>query len=279
MQPEFDVLNEETTQLQGENLEQINDDQAQTSTDDQLVDPISDPIEDDEKRDLIHFRRSHFYAALLPLTFIVGLATGYLFWGRSTRAPLASATNRPTQAAAVAPASGERTRLDVSLDDDPRLGPEDAPITIIEFSDFNCSFCRRWHEETYQALLETYPGQILFVYRDFPVVGGYVAAQAANCAVEQDAFWEYHDALFSNGSADDGVDFGAIATQLGLDAEALVACIESGRYTAEVEADFREGADLGVSGTPTFFINGIPLVGAQPLLAFTEIIDGELASR
>jgi protein-disulfide isomerase len=219
--------------------------------------------------DVLRFRRSHVYAALLPLTFVVGLATGFLFWGRETQSPPAPVP----AAAAQAP-----TRLEVSVDDDPSLGPADAPITIVEFSDFNCPYCGKWHVETFQPLLAAYPGQIRFVYRDFPITSAesLVAAQAAHCADDQDAYWAFHDALLS-GELDLGRQaYEEYATRLGLNVEALLACIDSEKYRDEVEADARYAASLGASGTPTFFINGLPLVGAQPLAQFQAIIDKEL---
>jgi protein-disulfide isomerase len=219
--------------------------------------------------DELRFRRSYVYAALLPLTFVVGLATGFLFWGRETQSPPA-----PVPAdAAQAP-----TRLEVSVDDDPSLGPADAPITIVEFSDFNCPYCEKWHVETFQPLLAAYPDQIRFVYRDFPITSAesLVAAQAAQCAGDQDAFWAFHDALLSGGLDLGRQAYEEYATRLGLNVESLLACIDSETYRPEVEADARYAAGLGATGTPTFFINGMPLVGAQPLAQFQAVIDKEL---
>jgi protein-disulfide isomerase len=119
-----------------------------------------------------------------------------------------------------------------------------------------------------------------FVYRDFPITSeeSLAAAQAANCAGEQDAYWQFHDSLLSGG-LDLGRDaYTQYATRLGLNVEALLACLDSGKYNDEVEADARYAAGLGVSGTPTFFINGLPLVGAQPLSAFQSVIESELNS-
>jgi protein-disulfide isomerase len=216
----------------------------------------------------MRFRRSHVYAALIPLAFVVGLAVGFLFWGR-TPAPAppvaADATRAPT-------------RLEVSLDDDPSLGPADAPITIVEFSDFNCPYCKKWHSEIFPQLMAAYKDQIHFVYRDFPITSAesLAAAQAADCAGEQNAYWPFHDSLLTGG-LDLGRDaYTQYATRLGLDVEALLACLDSGKYRDEVEADARYAAGLGVSGTPTFFINGLPLVGAQPLSEFQAVIESEL---
>lgn len=167
-------------------------------------------------------------------------------------------------------------RIEVSTDDDPKLGPINAPIIIVEFGDYKCPYCRKFHEDTFQQLLDTYPDQILFVYRDFPVVGGFDAAQASECADEQDAFWDYHDLLFSGGLDLGEEGYRQYAEKLGLDADALMECLHEGRYASEVEDDARNAASLGVNAIPTFFINGIPLTGAQPLGSFTKIIDREL---
>ena len=220
----------------------------------------------------IYIRREVIFPVAIAVAFAVGLGGGYLIWGTSKAASEA----QPTDTGVSRPAG----RIEISLDDDPRLGPDDAPITIVEFSDFNCPFCRAWHQQTFPGLLETFPDQILFVYKDFPVVGGGTigegAALAANCAAEQEGYWPYHDALFSGEFGLDRAGFEQAAIGTGLDGEALLSCLDSGRYADEVQEDLRYGAGLGVTGTPTFFINGIPMVGAQPLLRFIEVINGEL---
>ena len=234
----------------------------------------------------IKFTRRSFYSALLPVTFVTGLAAGYLFWGRDTVPPTNAAAPIAVveEAAPVAVveettpgAPEEPTRFEISTDDDPSLGPEDAPITIVEFSDFRCPYCSVFHQETFDALMAQYPDQIHFVYRDFPVVGGFEAALAAECADEQGAFWEFHNLLFSGEYSNlDRDAFTAYAEQLDLDVEGLLACVDEERYGDEVEADARYASGLGITGTPTFFINGIPMVGAQPLEAFVQIIEYEL---
>ena len=216
--------------------------------------------------DYVTIRRSHLVLALVPLAGLLGLAAGYVVWGRDR--PIASAT-----AAAAAP-----QRYQVSVDDDPALGPADAPITIVEFSDFNCPYCRRFHADVFPDLMAAYPDQIHFVYRDFPITSAesLVAAQAANCAGKQGGYWAYHNALLIGELGLGAEAYQAYAVQLQLDPQALAACVAAGGEQAEVEADARAASALGVSGTPTFFINGIPLVGAQPLAQFRSVIDGEL---
>jgi protein-disulfide isomerase len=237
-------------------------------------------------------RRSALYALLLPLALVTGLAIGYLIWGQEAAAPVVAqqpgATENQEAAGAANPTSPPeppdlrsqqgQIRLEVSADDDAVLGPEDAPITIIEFSDYRCPFCKRWHNETLGPLFARYEGQIRLIYRDFPVVGGFQAALAAECAGDQGDYYAYHDLLFSDQFEELNTEaFVAFAEQLDLDADQLLTCVEEGSFAEEVEADARYAASLGVTGTPTFFINGIPLVGAQPIEAFTQIIDSELA--
>jgi protein-disulfide isomerase len=237
----------------------------------QIEEPEPTP---DEK--YVRFQRSHLYALLLPLAFVVGLASGYIFWGRDADTGATVAQVESTNPNAAQDPS-QPTRFEIDLDDDPAMGPEDAPIVIVEFSDFRCPYCRRFHEDTFQALWDAYPDQIRFVYRDFPVVGGVEAAQASECADEQGAYWDYHDLLFSGGLELGTGAYLSYAEDLDLDMDEFNACMDEERYADEVEADARYAAGLGANGTPTFFINGIPLVGAQPLASFQQIIDAELA--
>lgn len=241
---------------------------------------------------VFRIRRSALYAMLLPLALVTGLALGYLIWGQTAAAAVAQSPGATGQQEAVlldnptaAPAAPDlraqqgQIRLEVDQDDDAVLGPENAPVTIIEFSDYRCPYCKRWHNETLGALFQRYPDQIRLVYRDFPVVGGFEAALAAECAGEQGDYYAFHDLLFSgqfeplNSQA-----YASYAEQLDMDTDALLNCIDAGTFASEVEADARYAANLGVTGTPTFFINGIPLVGAQPIDAFIQIIDDELAT-
>jgi protein-disulfide isomerase len=136
-------------------------------------------------------------------------------------------------------------------------------------------------------LLEQYEGQLRFVYRDFPLSSihpeALKAAEAARCAHEQGQFWAMHDQLFAGQSEwsralDAPEIFKGYAVALGLDADEFAVCLDNGRYTEIISQDFRAGAQYGIQGTPTFFINGRKLVGAQPLSAFKAIIDEELAA-
>lgn len=219
--------------------------------------------------EFIRFRRRTLYAFLLPLAFVAGVAAGYLMWGSH---------NSPSPAVVVAGTPTAPTRVDVSISGDPEMGPENAPITIVEFSDFNCPYCQRFAQSTFKTLMDAYPDKIRFVYRNFPITSqeSFVAAQAALCARDQGAYWPFHDALFSGQLQLGHAAYKQYAQQLGLDADALIACVDSGKYADKVQQDAHDAAGYGVTGTPTFFINGIPLVGAQPMSEFKRVIDGEL---
>ena len=169
-------------------------------------------------------------------------------------------------------------RLDVSLDDDPTRGPEDAPITIVEFSDYECPFCNR-AEETIHEVLARYGDQVRLVYRDFPLSfhkNAEIASIGAGCANEQGKFWEMHGAMFADQKKLTAADLVETAAGVGLDREAFEECLDSGRFREEVQNDLQDGQKYGVTGTPTFFINGIMLVGAQSPDAFYRIIEREL---
>ncbi len=170
-------------------------------------------------------------------------------------------------------------RFLVSPDDDPATGPENAPIVIIEFSDFQCHYCALFARETLHPLLGLYPGQIRFVYRDFVANGplSLLAGIAAECANEQDAFWAYHNLLFEFQDELSRDRMLQLARSTDLDLEAFSDCLDNPAFKDEVRADTRDGEELGVRGTPTFFINGRVLVGAQPLSVFVDVIDEELA--
>ncbi|MGI9589787.1 MAG: thioredoxin domain-containing protein [Myxococcota bacterium] len=161
----------------------------------------------------------------------------------------------------------------------PSRGPESARITIVEFSDFQCPFCKRVGP-TMDAIVERYPEDVRIVYRNFPL-GNHnraaPAAAAALCAEDQGKFWPYHDLLFDNPRALEDDHFAEYAAKLDLDEEAFAACYGEGRYEAQVARDLADGRAAGVTGTPAFFVNGVMLSGARPKEAFFELIDAELA--
>ena len=171
-------------------------------------------------------------------------------------------------------------RAELSVDGAPSKGPAKAPVTIVEFSDFHCPFCRRVLP-TLAQLESQYGEKIKLVFRDFPIDNLHPEAskahEAARCANEQGKFWAYHDKLFASPSKSSPEIFKGFAKDLGLNATAFEVCLSSGKYQAAVKKDIEEGNRLGVTGTPAFFINGRIISGAQPLEAFARVIDDELA--
>ncbi len=172
-----------------------------------------------------------------------------------------------------------RPRHDVAPRGEPR-GPVEAPITIVEFSDFECPYCLR-ATPTIQALLERYPKDVRLYYRHLPLPShprARPAALASVCAERQGAFWAYHDLLFENQRALGDDDLQRYAAQLELDLERFAACMESAETAARVDEDLAAASALGITGTPVFFINGIKVRGAQPLAKFVRVVDQELAA-
>ncbi len=160
----------------------------------------------------------------------------------------------------------------------PSLGPADALITIVEFSDYECPYCRR-SEATIKQVLDRYGDRVRFVYRHFPLdfhLRARPAAEAAACADEQGRFWEYHEQLFAVPELEND-DLARLAGESGLDVASFKTCVTERRSKPIVDTDIAEGDEAGVTGTPAFFINGIFLGGAQPLDAFVKTIDRELA--
>jgi protein-disulfide isomerase len=172
-----------------------------------------------------------------------------------------------------------RTTVNVAPDD-PSQGKADAPVTIVEFSDFQCPFCQRVMP-TLKELRGKYGDKVRLVWKDFPLTQihpqAFVAAQAGNCAREQGKFWEYHDTLFGNQSALQPDNLKKYAADLGLDAAKFNQCLDSSKYEARVQDALAVGGRLGIGSTPTVFVNGRSINGAQPLEVFQSIIDEELA--
>jgi protein-disulfide isomerase len=172
----------------------------------------------------------------------------------------------PRQAVTVAPT-------------DPAKGPANAPITIVEYSDFQCPFCARVNP-TLDRVVQTYGDKVRIVFKDYPLPNhaeAPKAAEAAHCAGEQGKFWEMHDRLFANQQALQLPMLKQQATALGLDMSAFNQCLDSGKHASRVAENMKEAESLGVSSTPTLYVNGRPVVGAQPFELFKAVIDEELA--
>ncbi|MGA9525423.1 MAG: thioredoxin domain-containing protein [Myxococcaceae bacterium] len=205
---------------------------------------------------------------------------------------LAAAMTRPQQqqrAAAFFEELRKQANVDVKLQPPkkevaatgPSKGPENAPITIVEFSDFQCPFCSRVIE-TVDQVMEAYPGKVRLVFRHFPLdfhQDAPKAAEASMCANEQGKFWEYHDALFKNQQNLKEEGLKQQAQAVGLDAAKFEQCLTSGKYAEQVKKDMEAGKQVGVTGTPAFFINGRQLSGAVPFEEFKKVIDSELGTQ
>jgi protein-disulfide isomerase len=248
---------------------------------------VAEPvITESAPAEMFSFKASHFYAIITVFAFAAGVILGYVVWGLN---PSGAVSNSKTAAQAGGPVveapvtqQAQFTRYKVESEGFPSIGPADAPITIIEFSDYQCPFCRRWHQEVYQPLLNAYPGKIKLVYRNLPLTSlhpdAQSAAEAAMCAGEQNSYWPFHEKLFSSDALNKNV-YMQYAQEIGLDTTSFEACITNHKYAAAIKSDSDFALNLGVSSTPTFFINGLAIVGAQPLNIFQQIIDKELAGE
>ncbi len=182
----------------------------------------------------------------------------------------------------------------VSMDDDPVKGDLNAPVTIIEFSDFQCPFCGRFFKGSFTEIERDYikTGKVRYVFRDFPLdfhKQAPKASEAANCAGEQGKYWEMHDKLFENQNALMVDKLREYAAEIGLDSGSFDACLDSGKYAEEINRDVEDGKKAGISGTPSFFIGksqgkgkeitGKRIVGARPYESFKQVIDQVLADQ
>ncbi|MBO9340722.1 MAG: DsbA family protein [Roseiflexus sp.] len=198
----------------------------------------------------------------------------------------------PIPASTVVP--GNTQVSEPAPSDDPRAqGAPDAPITVVEFSDFQCPFCASFAREVRPLIEERYvrTGKVRLVYRDFPLMsihpGALLAAHIANCAGEQGAFWQMHARIFegmmqrewSSGDVNDFRTFLRYAEELELDAGAVQQCVESNRYGAQIQEDILAGQQAGIRSTPSFLINGQLLVGAQPFEVWEQIFERILSTQ
>ncbi len=254
---------------------------------------MEEPIQTQTKKeDTIQLSKSGLWQIISGVLFvllIVSLFTSGFGFGKNSVTGGTVANNPPTAGGNNVP-NVPTGIVDVSADDDPVLGKKDAKVTIIEFSDFQCPFCARFHEQAYTQIKTDYidTGKAKLVYRDFPLSSIHPmaekGAEAAGCAYDQGKFWEYHDVLFNKqtewtsgaSEADNVVKLKQYAKDLSLDTNKFDKCLDDGKYKAEVQKDFQDGAQAGVQGTPSFFINGKQISGAQPFAAFKAVIDPEI---
>lgn len=279
-----------------------------------LKDSQKEPQEID-KLDVLHRERTKWvtttwiFGVLFAVAVIVIFGLGYYVLSPRSADQMGKAeeTGAPSEEGPAPPAEEPPVLAPVvegvSSDDDPFKGPEDAKVTVIEFSDFLCPFCAvstgfredlqqrlKERDETWEAaipkIIENYVNEdkVKFVFRDAPFHGAQSqkAAEATQCANDQDKYWEMHDLLFERQmdfpTEDEGlVDFlKGLAVEIGLDGDQLAACLEEDKYAQEVQHDLEEAKEIGVTGTPTYFINGRKIVGAQGFSNFEIVIEEEL---
>ena len=277
-----------------ENNQQMPTDAAQTGNDAVKVEKVESSSVSassaDETKPLFVVTKNNIWkisSGILAIFLVVALV--FLFKSGSD-IPTGAVVQQPSAAAqpsvanpTAAPVQGQvqGPALQVSVDDDPVKGDKNAKVTIVEFSDYQCPFCGRFFRDTLPQIEEQYvrTGKIKMVFRDFPLSfheNAQKAGEAAECAEDQDKYWEMHDKLFQNQQKLAVTDLKQYAADLKLDTKKFNDCLDSSKHKAEVQKDMADGSSYGVSGTPAFFINGRKLVGAQPFSAFKSIIDAEL---
>lgn len=225
---------------------------------------------------------------LALVMLVLGLVVGFV--GR----PLVESQLAPSPTAAVqaeAPAAGDtaaqrdQIMADFIAQTVHFMGDDNAPITIIEFSDFQCPYCGLFAKNTQQALIDQYvsTGKVRFGYSHFAFLGqeSLDAASASECAGDQNKFWEYHDALFASQNGENQGAFKqenliALASQLKLDKESFTTCLTSGKYLSRIQSQTQFAGSNGLSSTPSFLVNGYLIKGAQEISAFKQVIDSLL---
>ncbi len=243
------------------------------------------------------FRMNNVYIfVLFVLGFLLGmLTTKVQYMDKLAKADAEVKTAQAAQLAAVqqnnAPSNPTPQTMKVDNGHLPILGNANAKVTMVEFSDFQCPYCKQFFTNTESQIINQYvnTGKVKLVYRQFPLPfhpNAHVAAEASECANEQNKFWEYHNLLFQK--QNDWVNiqqpdvlstFTDYAGQLGLNTDQFSSCVTSGKYKKKVDDDMNAGNTAGVTGTPTFAIDGNVLVGAEPLATFQAAIDKELAKK
>ena len=232
----------------------------------------------EEKNETVTIRKDTLwkYSTFALLALLV-IGAFFMFSGKSTTGNVVA--NNP--GAVVVPSE----KVNVAIGDAPTLGSSNAPVTIVEFTDYQCPFCGRAYLQTYPVIKSSYidTGKVLYVAKDFPLTSihpqAQKAAEAARCANEQGKFWEMHDKLFSNQESLSVENEKIWAGELGLDKTKFNTCLDSGKYTSAVQAEATQGQQLGVQGTPAFFVNGRIISGACPSQTFDQAIQAEIAGK
>jgi protein-disulfide isomerase len=219
-------------------------------------------------------RRRYLVPGAVAVAVVAFAAVGIFVLGMFTHSRISSNEGGGGQPAVAAQATPTPGPVDVSVDDDPALGSADAPVTIIEFGDFECPGCGRFNTQTLPQILSNYGDRVRFVFRDFPLTSihqyALKAAEAADCANEQGAYWKYFDLLYNNQSALDDASLKGYASSLGLDTAVFNQCLDTDKYMSELQKDYQDAVAAGAQGTPTFvvgvsagqFVNGSLMFGA-----------------
>lgn len=232
------------------------------------------------------------YVVLLISFLVIGYLVGNIFplqknsTNTVAQQPSAAQPQQPQQPSAPNP---DDVKKKLTLGNFPIKGNDNAKVTIVEFADFRCPFCEKFFSETEPQLMKDYvdTGKAKFVFRNYAFLGpsSVVAANAVACANEQGKFWDMYEYLYKNQPPESDTSMYVtdklteIAGTIGLDAAKFSTCLDSKKYDKDVSKDLSDGQAVGVSGTPTFYVNGKQLVGAQPYSSFKAIIDAELANK
>ena len=224
-------------------------------------------------------------SGLLGVLLLISIFSGGFDFNGDSPTGAAIGAPDPNGGAPSAPAAPSAGVTDMKLlaDDDAVLGEDNAPVTIVEFSDYECPFCGKFHQQTLPQINENYikTGKVKLIYRDFPLgfhQQAQKAAEAAECAGEQNKYYEMHDKLFIDGVQGGVESFKKFAANIGLDTNKFNSCLDSGAMASEIQKDMSDGAQYGVTGTPGFFINGQLVSGAQPYQVFAQAIEQALAA-
>lgn len=227
-------------------------------------------------------------AGLLGVLMVISIFTDGFNFGKNGGNGAPPSPNAPSLPNAPNPPTVQIKDMKIVADDDPFMGEQKAPVVMVEFSDYQCPFCKRFWSETLPDIKSKYidTGKVKFVYRDFPLgfhPGAQPAAEAAECARAQGGdtmYFAFHDLIFEGqsklgqGTPNELKQWAKGVS--GLEYAKWENCFDNGKYSAEVRKDLADGSALGISGTPGFIINGKLVSGAQPFAAFQQIIDAEL---
>jgi protein-disulfide isomerase len=220
---------------------------------------------------------------LLVASFLLGALTTKLSYTQQGNVP--SASSAPTNQQAQAQPG---KKVNVDLGHLPLQGSKDAKVSVVEFADFQCPFCEKWFKDVKPSILSDYvnKGLVKFTFRHYAFLGqeSTWASEAAECANEQGRFWDYHDYLYNhqgqeNSGAFSKANLEKFASDLGLNTQQFNSCLDSDKYAKAVSDDTTAGQNAGVTGTPSIFVNGQLIVGAQPYSAFKTVIDQALSGK